>query len=108
MGLSNGFLLGLLTFVFIGIYILVIKGQTATFAFAASGCIGLALMVAMGISSFMGTIIPITLKKFGMDPAVASGPMITTMNDLVAVITYYGMAFFVVLSKNRLYPHFIF
>ncbi|MCI8365870.1 MAG: hypothetical protein HFG34_13125, partial [Eubacterium sp.] len=38
------------------------------------------------------------LKKLGMDPAVASGPLITTMNDLVAVITYYGMAWILLIN----------
>lgn len=31
--------------------------------------------------------------KIKIDPAVASGPLITTVNDLVAVVTYYGLAF---------------
>lgn len=30
--------------------------------------------------------------KIKIDPAVASGPLITTVNDLVAVVTYYGLA----------------
>ena len=76
--------------------------ETPLFAFSVSGCIGLALMVAMGISSFMGTTIPISLKKLGMDPAVASGPLITTMNDLAAVITYYGMAWLLLINTLHL------
>ena len=32
------------------------------------------------------------LDKINIDPAVASGPFITTINDLVAVVTYYGLA----------------
>lgn len=102
VGLSNGFLLGILTFIFIGCYILFFKSQTVLFSFAVSGCIGLALMAAMGISSFMGTIIPIGLKNLGMDPAVASGPLITTMNDLVAVITYYGLAWLLLINTLNL------
>lgn len=102
VGLSNGFLLGILTFIFIGLYILFFKSQAPLFAFSVSGCIGLALMVAMGISSFMGTTIPIGLKKLGMDPAVASGPLITTMNDLAAVITYYGMAWLLLINTLNL------
>ena len=72
------------------------------FAFSVSACIGLALMVAMGISSFTGTMIPIILKKFGLDPAVASGPLITTMNDLVAVVTYYGTAWILLINMLHL------
>ena len=41
---------------------------------------------------FVGTIIPMFFHKIHIDPAVASGPLITTVNDLVAVITYYGLA----------------
>ena len=38
------------------------------------------------------TIIPMFFHKINIDPAVASGPLITTINDLVAVITYYGLS----------------
>ena len=44
----------------------------------------------MIISSLIGTIIPMFFHKIKVDPAVASGPLITTVNDLVAVVTYYG------------------
>ena len=37
-------------------------------------------------------IIPMFFHKINIDPAVASGPLITTINDLVAVITYYGLS----------------
>lgn len=40
----------------------------------------------------VGTLIPMFFHKIKIDPAVASGPLITTVNDLVAVITYYGLA----------------
>jgi magnesium transporter len=46
----------------------------------------------MIISSFVGASIPMLLQKLKFDPAVASGPLITTMNDLVAVVTYYTLA----------------
>ena len=56
-----------------------------------SGCIGLSLVLAMVISGAVGTCIPLFFKKIHVDPAVASGPLITTINDLVAVISYYGL-----------------
>ena len=40
----------------------------------------------------MGCVIPMFFKKIKIDPAVASGPLITTINDLIAVVTYYGFA----------------
>ena len=57
-----------------------------------SGCVGTALIVAMVISSMVGTVIPMFFHKIKIDPAVASGPLITTVNDLVAVVTYYGLS----------------
>ena len=62
-------------------------------AFLISGCVGISLLVAMVISSLVGTLVPMFFHKIKIDPAVASGPLITTVNDLVAVVTYYGLAF---------------
>ena len=86
---SNGAILGILSFLVLGLYIALFKGKTWTFAYAVSGCIGLSLMVAMVISGAVGTLIPLFFKKINIDPAVASGPLITTINDLVAVVAYY-------------------
>lgn len=96
VGLCNGGALGLLSFGAIGAY-LCLTGSAASFAFAVSGCLGLAMVLAMVVSSLSGTIIPIFFQKLGVDPAVASGPLITTVNDLVAVVTYYGLAWLILL-----------
>ena len=88
---SNGAILGILSFLVLGLYIALFKGKTWTFAYEVSGCIGLSLMVAMVISGAVGTLIPLFFKKINIDPAVASGPLITTINDLVAVVAYYGL-----------------
>lgn len=98
VGMSNGLLLGSIAFVFIGCYLSFIKGQPMGTAFPISGCIGLALLVAMTISSFTGTVIPLLFNKIKVDPAVASGPLISTVNDLVAVVTYYGLAWVLLLN----------
>ena len=91
IGFSNGVILGVLSFLIIGLYIALFKGKTFGFAYAVSGCIGLSLVLAMVISGAVGTCIPLFFKKIHVDPAVASGPLITTINDLVAVISYYGL-----------------
>lgn len=102
IGLCNGALLGLISFVLIGLYIFLFKGKTILFAFAVSGCIGISLLLAMLISSAVGTLIPLFFKKIGVDPAVASGPLITTVNDLVAVVTYYGLSWLLLLNIMHL------
>ncbi len=92
IGFLNGLILGITSFIFIGLYLHFIKNMMVSNAFIVSLCICLALIISMTLSSIMGTVIPIFFKKINMDPAVVSGPLITTINDLVAVVTYYGLA----------------
>lgn len=96
VGFLNGFILGVLSCALVGAYLCF--STTAGEAFLISGCIGIALLTAMVFSSFFGTVIPVVFKKIKIDPAVASGPLITTINDLVAVVTYYGLAWLLILS----------
>lgn len=93
IGLLNGACLGTLAFALLGISIHISKGYDWINAFAVSGCVGISLVVAMVVSSLVGTLIPMFFHKIKIDPAVASGPLITTVNDLVAVVTYYGLAY---------------
>ena len=102
VGLLNGAVLGVFSFFLIGLYIWLFKGQSPLMAFATSGCIGLALLLAMAMSSFSGTTVPMLFKRLGVDPAVASGPLITTINDLVAVVTYYGLAWILLIDVLKL------
>ena len=101
VGLTNGVILGALSFLVIGGY-LVLKGNALTFSFAVSGCLGAAMVLAMVVSSLSGTIIPIFFQRIGVDPAVASGPLITTVNDLVAVISYYGLSWIILINILQL------
>ena len=91
VGFFNGLFLGIMAFIFIGLYIWLLKGNPVVHAFVISGCVGFSLMAAMVISSLLGTLIPMFFHKIKIDPAVASGPLITTVNDLVAVVIYYGL-----------------
>ena len=52
----------------------------------------LALLAVVMLSSMMGTVTPLLLDKVGINPAVASGPFITTANDLVGIGTYFMIA----------------
>ena len=102
VGFFNGIILGVISIIFVGLYILLFKGKDAIFAFSVSGCIGIALLIAMVISSAVGTMFPLFFKKIKIDPAVASGPLITTINDLVAVVTYYGLSWILLIQVLQL------
>ena len=77
---------------------LCLRATPVPMAFLTAGCVGLALCFAMMISGFTGAGIPMLFSKLGVDPAIASGPLITTVNDLVAVVSYYGLAYILLLQ----------
>ena len=102
IGFSNGLILGILSFLLIGAYLCLAKGKSPEYAFAISLCAGIALLMAMTISSIVGTFVPMFFSKIHVDPAVASGPLITTVNDLIGVVTYYGVAWLLLIHIMQL------
>ena len=102
VGLLNGGFLGVMALAFLGVYIHLCKGYAWGASFLISGCVGVSLVVAMVISSLVGTVIPMLFHRVHIDPAVASGPLITTVNDLVAVVTYYGLALVLLVNTFQL------
>ena len=79
----NGVILALMVF---GAVILVNRDQSLALTVSS------ALFSVVLLASFMGTITPIVLDKFGINPALASGPFITTANDLLGLAVYFSVA----------------
>ena len=98
IALLNGIVLGAISFAIVTAYLFVFASYGAHFILSAAGCVGLSMCFAMTISGFTGAMIPVCLYRFGVDPAVASGPLITTVNDLFAVVSYYGLAWALLLN----------
>ena len=98
VALLNGVALGTFSFLIIGAYLHFFGGYSLGVTAATAACVALALCFAMTISGLTGAIIPTTFYRLGIDPAIASGPLITTVNDLVAVISYYGLAWLLLLK----------
>lgn len=96
----NGLLLGLSSFAIVGVYLTFLSGAPLSVAFATAACVSAALWFAMMISGFTGAAIPLCFYRLGIDPAVASGPLITTVNDLVAVVSYYGLAWLMLIGAG--------
>ena len=84
-------ILTVMALLFLGAYIHLFKGFSLGYSMMISACVGVSLVGAMVVSSLVGTLTPIFFKKVGVDPAVASGPLITTINDLVTIVVYYGL-----------------
>lgn len=90
-GMINGFVIGLIAF---GVTFLIASLNTS---FAASplilaSVVGLSLWLTVMIAPVTAILIPISLKLFKADPAAASGPFITTIIDVAALLIYFGLA----------------
>ena len=98
VGLINGLILSIISFGAVSLFLYVrntpILGETLRIndLLLIAGCVSGALIPAFILSSFIGCIVPIIFKKIKIDPAVASGPLITTLNDIVGIVSYYGLA----------------
>jgi magnesium transporter len=54
--------------------------------------VGLSIMATLVIATLAGSLIPLVMHRMNIDPAVASGPFITTINDIISVLIYFGLA----------------
>ena len=76
----------------------------ATIAFVWQGdmmlgvVVGLSLILTLIIGTLAGTVIPLFLHRIGIDPAIASGPLITTLNDIFSLLVYFGIATLLLIS----------
>lgn len=71
--------------VFLLVWILYRDGMLA-------GVIGLSLFFTLSISAVIGAIVPVIINKMKIDPAIASGPFITTLNDTFGLFIYFSIA----------------
>lgn len=84
-------LTGLITGVVTGITIFVVVGIWKH-NFPLGFVIGMAMLFAITVANLAGSLIPMLMDKLGFDPAVASGPFITTLSDLTSVLIYFNIA----------------
>lgn len=88
-GILTGFIMGISAFVIA--YFLAIHMQSDQ-PLALALVVGLSLWITVIISPILGVLIPVGIDKLGFDPAVASGPFITTLSDLTSLLIFFGLA----------------
>ena len=88
----KGFLVALLNGVVLGGFVFLVVVFLYGFEPVFGITVGLALFCVILLSSFMGTVTPLVLHRYGINPAIASGPFITTTNDLLGLAVYFGVA----------------
>ncbi|MCJ7465719.1 MAG: magnesium transporter [Maribacter sp.] len=90
--LLKEFLLGLINGGVIALIVLLISHFAFQTSYLISITICIALITVIIIAALIGTFIPIFLDKRGIDPAVATGPFITTGNDIFGILIYFSIA----------------
>src|SRR5699024_6605841 len=54
--------------------------------------VGLSIMITLVVATLAGALVPMLMDRLHIDPAVASGPFITTINDIISILIYFGLA----------------
>ena len=90
--LGKEMLLALLNSAVLAILLLLATHFIMGTTYEISSTIVLALVTVMILASLIGTFIPIMLHKYGIDPALATGPFITTSNDIFGILIYFTIA----------------
>ena len=83
LAVVNGFILAVLLFLFTWLW----QRDILT-----SSALAISLFVVIIIAGIIGTFIPLFLDKRGIDPAIATGPFITTSNDIFGILIYFMIA----------------
>lgn len=86
-----GFMLGLFYGLLLALAALAIYSGNILLSFV----VGLSMCVSMIIAAAMGTMIPMLLHRAGVDPAVSTGPFVTTSVDIIAILVFFNIATFI-------------
>jgi magnesium transporter len=85
VALFNGLICGMLLGLIVGIWLS---------NFKLGAIVTLAIIAIIVISGIIGTAVPLALKRMGIDPALATGPFVTTSNDILSLFIYLGLVTF--------------
>lgn len=91
IGLLNGMVIGMVMAMIV-ILFQIIDGKTMIDAWPLALTVSSSITLALTISTFAGTLIPLAIDSIHIDPAVASGPFMTTVIDIFSLLVYFGFA----------------
>lgn len=89
--LAVGLILGIVYGLFIGV-IARLTFMTEPFSIPLAFAVGLAIISSMSIAALVGSMVPLMFERLNIDPAVATGPFVTTAIDIVSVYCYFVIA----------------
>lgn len=88
-GMIIGVVIAIVSFIITYLYGLLVKSATPILL---AGVVSLSLLVTVVIGFLFGLFVPLILHKLKIDPAIASGPFITTSIDILSLLVYFGLA----------------
>ncbi len=94
-GLLNGVLIGIILF-FVTYLLLLYLGSSNILEITQ--VVSLSIVLSLAIATFSGALIPIIINSFNIDPAIASGPFVTMVVDIIALTVYFSLATTLILN----------
>ena len=94
-GLLNGVLIGLILF---GVSYIFLRVSGIEHALTITQVVSLSIVVSLTVATLSGALIPIIINSFKIDPAVASGPFVTMVIDIIALSVYFLLATILIIN----------
>lgn len=87
----SGLLLSFISFT-VTILFIIFNPSLSENPYLFASIVGISVLISLIIGTFFSALIPVLIHKVGLDPASASGPLLTTVIDISTILTYYGIA----------------
>ena len=94
-GFTLGFIISILTFIVCFAFLKITKAgiiNDVDSSLRVALIVATSILASLSLSSLFGCLMPIVFNSLHIDPAAASGPFITTLNDVLAITTYFTLA----------------
>lgn len=98
VGLCNGVIIGIAMFFIVCLILLINKGTLDQTVLEVAITTAISVFFIMIVATVAGVLVPLLMLLIKVDPAVASGPFITTINDILALVIYFTLASFILTS----------
>lgn len=92
IGFINSLFISIVGFIFSYLFLLVFEEGLLRDTLSISLTVGLTLLLALIVGALTGAFVPLLLRKLHVDPSVASGPFMTTLNDVISLVIYFTLA----------------
>ena len=90
INITNSFIIGIFSFIVCFLFLTIKRADVDILMIAV--VVASSMTITLIFSGLFGVFLPFMFNKIGIDPAVASGPFITTLNDIIAILIYFGLA----------------